>query len=69
MSHQFFFINATLDIIIFLSFSMFFCFRNELHAIVDEVYMLTVFDKSVTFHSVLSVDRYCVHLTSAWLLY
>ncbi|KAM3609498.1 uncharacterized protein V6R79_015855 [Siganus canaliculatus] len=30
--------------------------RNELHAIVDEVYMLTVFDESVTFHSVLSVD-------------
>lgn len=48
---------------------MFSCFRNELHAIVDEVYMLTVFDKSVTFHSVLSVDRYCVHLTSSWLLY
>ncbi|XP_061678495.1 1-aminocyclopropane-1-carboxylate synthase-like protein 1 isoform X3 [Syngnathoides biaculeatus] len=30
--------------------------RNELHAIVDEVYMLTVFDESVTFHSVLSLD-------------
>ncbi|XP_060932320.1 1-aminocyclopropane-1-carboxylate synthase-like protein 1 [Limanda limanda] len=30
--------------------------RNELHAIVDEVYMLTVFDESVTFHSVLSAD-------------
>ncbi|KAF0041298.1 1-aminocyclopropane-1-carboxylate synthase-like protein 1 [Scophthalmus maximus] len=30
--------------------------RNELHAIIDEVYMLTVFDESVTFHSVLSVD-------------
>lgn len=43
-------------------------FRNELHAIVDEVYMLTVFDESVTFHSVLSVDRYCVNLTSTWLL-
>lgn len=45
------------------------CFRNELHAIVDEVYMLTVFDESVTFHSVLSVDRYARNLTSAWLLY
>uniref|UniRef100_A0A665UUP4 Aminotransferase class I/classII large domain-containing protein n=1 Tax=Echeneis naucrates TaxID=173247 RepID=A0A665UUP4_ECHNA len=33
-----------------------FCKRNELHVIVDEVYMLTVFDKSVSFHSVLSVD-------------
>lgn len=30
--------------------------RNELHAIVDEVYMLTIFDESVTFRSVLSVD-------------
>ncbi|XP_029008960.1 1-aminocyclopropane-1-carboxylate synthase-like protein 1 [Betta splendens] len=30
--------------------------RNELHAIVDEVYMLTVFDESISFHSVLSVD-------------
>lgn len=45
------------------------CFRNELHAIVDEVYMLTVFDESVTFHSVLSIDRYCMNLTSAWLLH
>lgn len=36
-----------------------FCwFRHELHVIVDEVYMLTVFDESVTFHSVLSLDRY-----------
>lgn len=41
------------------------CFRNALHAIVDEVYMLTVFDESVTFQSVLSADRYCVNLTSA----
>lgn len=49
-----------------LTFSSFIsCFRNELHAIVDEVYMLTVFDESVTFHSVLSVDRYCVNLASA----
>lgn len=39
--------------------------RNELHAIIDELYMLTVFDESVTFHSVLSVDRYCMNLTSA----
>ncbi|XP_057693537.1 1-aminocyclopropane-1-carboxylate synthase-like protein 1 isoform X1 [Corythoichthys intestinalis] len=30
--------------------------RNELHAIVDEVYMLTVFDESVPFHSVLSLE-------------
>ncbi|KAM9377881.1 1-aminocyclopropane-1-carboxylate synthase-like protein 1 [Pholidichthys leucotaenia] len=30
--------------------------RHELHAIVDEVYMLTVFDESLTFHSVLSID-------------
>ncbi|KAM4733690.1 1-aminocyclopropane-1-carboxylate synthase-like protein 1 isoform 3-T3 [Anableps anableps] len=30
--------------------------RNELHAIIDEVYMLTVFDESVTFHSVLSIE-------------
>lgn len=29
---------------------------HELHAIVDEVYMLTVFDDSVPFHSVLSLD-------------
>lgn len=40
------------------------CFRNELHAIIDEVYMLTVFDESVTFHSVLSVDRYSMNLTT-----
>ncbi|KAG5273941.1 hypothetical protein AALO_G00157430 [Alosa alosa] len=31
--------------------------RHELHVIVDEVYMLTVFDEAVTFHSVLSLDR------------
>uniref|UniRef100_A0A3Q3XC79 Aminotransferase class I/classII large domain-containing protein n=1 Tax=Mola mola TaxID=94237 RepID=A0A3Q3XC79_MOLML len=30
--------------------------RYELHVIVDELYMLTVFDESVTFHSVLSAD-------------
>ncbi|KAM9352489.1 1-aminocyclopropane-1-carboxylate synthase-like protein 1 [Symphorus nematophorus] len=40
------------EMIAFLEFAK----RNELHAIVDEVYMLTVFDESVTFHSVLSVD-------------
>uniref|UniRef100_A0A7N8YMQ3 1-aminocyclopropane-1-carboxylate synthase homolog (Arabidopsis)(non-functional) n=1 Tax=Mastacembelus armatus TaxID=205130 RepID=A0A7N8YMQ3_9TELE len=40
------------EMITFLEFAK----RNELHAIVDEVYMLTVFDESVTFHSVLSVD-------------
>lgn len=33
-------------------------FRNELHAIVDEVYMLSVFDESVTFSSILSLKRY-----------
>lgn len=32
--------------------------RNELHAIVDEVYMLSVFGESVTFGSVLSLERY-----------
>ncbi|KAM4572544.1 1-aminocyclopropane-1-carboxylate synthase-like protein 1 [Odontesthes bonariensis] len=32
--------------------------RNELHAIVDEVYMLTVFDESVSFQSVLSVGSF-----------
>ncbi|KAG5839061.1 hypothetical protein ANANG_G00200930 [Anguilla anguilla] len=31
--------------------------RNELHAIVDEVYMLSVFDESASFQSVLSFDR------------
>ncbi|KAF6735565.1 1-aminocyclopropane-1-carboxylate synthase-like protein 1 [Oryzias melastigma] len=41
------------EMIAFLNFAK----RNELHAIVDEVYMLTVFDESVTFHSVLSIDR------------
>lgn len=40
-----------------LLFLFFCCFRNELHAIVDEVYMLTVFEESVTFCSVLSIDR------------
>ncbi|XP_028263486.1 1-aminocyclopropane-1-carboxylate synthase-like protein 1 [Parambassis ranga] len=40
------------DMIAFLEFAK----RNELHAIVDEVYMLTVFDESVTFRSVLSID-------------
>uniref|UniRef100_A0A673WTN5 1-aminocyclopropane-1-carboxylate synthase-like protein 1 n=1 Tax=Salmo trutta TaxID=8032 RepID=A0A673WTN5_SALTR len=30
--------------------------RHKLHAIVDEVYMLTVFEDTVTFHSVLSMD-------------
>lgn len=32
-------------------------FRNELHAIVDEVYMLSVFDESIKFVSVLSLER------------
>nr|XP_020470887.1 1-aminocyclopropane-1-carboxylate synthase-like protein 1 isoform X1 [Monopterus albus] len=40
------------EMIAFLEFAK----RNELHAIVDELYMLTVFDESVTFDSVLSVD-------------
>ncbi|XP_070763906.1 1-aminocyclopropane-1-carboxylate synthase-like protein 1 [Enoplosus armatus] len=40
------------EMIAFLEFAK----RNELHAVVDEVYMLTVFDESVTFHSVLSLD-------------
>uniref|UniRef100_A0A8C7XRG1 Aminotransferase class I/classII large domain-containing protein n=1 Tax=Oryzias sinensis TaxID=183150 RepID=A0A8C7XRG1_9TELE len=43
------------EMVAFLNFAK----RHELHAIVDEVYMLTVFDESVTFHSVLSIDRYC----------
>lgn len=51
--------------IFMLSSCLLSCFRNALHAIVDEVYMLTVFDESVTFQSVLSADRYCVNLTSA----
>ncbi|XP_014883943.1 1-aminocyclopropane-1-carboxylate synthase-like protein 1 [Poecilia latipinna] len=40
------------EMIAFLEFAK----RNDLHAIVDEVYMLTVFDESVTFHSVLSIE-------------
>uniref|UniRef100_A0A8C3B212 Aminotransferase class I/classII large domain-containing protein n=1 Tax=Cyclopterus lumpus TaxID=8103 RepID=A0A8C3B212_CYCLU len=40
------------EMIAFLEFAK----RNELHSIVDEVYMLTVFDEHVVFHSVLSVD-------------
>ncbi|KAM7396503.1 hypothetical protein PAMP_019538 [Pampus punctatissimus] len=40
------------EMIAFLEFAK----RNELHAIVDEVYMLTIFDEAVTFHSVLSID-------------
>ncbi|KAG8438372.1 hypothetical protein GDO86_008886 [Hymenochirus boettgeri] len=31
--------------------------RHSLHVIVDEVYMLSVFDESTTFHSVLSLDK------------
>ncbi|KAM6143300.1 LOW QUALITY PROTEIN: putative inactive 1-aminocyclopropane-1-carboxylate synthase-like protein 2 [Erethizon dorsatum] len=30
--------------------------RNELHVVIDEIYMLSVFDDSVTFHSVLSLE-------------
>uniref|UniRef100_A0A3Q2QGZ3 1-aminocyclopropane-1-carboxylate synthase homolog (Arabidopsis)(non-functional) n=1 Tax=Fundulus heteroclitus TaxID=8078 RepID=A0A3Q2QGZ3_FUNHE len=40
------------EMIAFLEFAK----RNQLHTIVDEVYMLTVFDESVTFHSVLSME-------------
>ncbi|XP_053243555.1 1-aminocyclopropane-1-carboxylate synthase-like protein 1 [Podarcis raffonei] len=32
--------------------------RHELHVIVDEIYMLSVFDDSATFHSVLEMDRF-----------
>ncbi|XP_068458379.1 1-aminocyclopropane-1-carboxylate synthase-like protein 1 isoform X2 [Clinocottus analis] len=39
------------EMIAFLEFAK----RNELHSIVDEVYMLTVFDEPVAFHSVLSI--------------
>lgn len=31
--------------------------RYNLHVIIDEIYMLSVFDESVTFHSVLSIER------------
>lgn len=31
--------------------------RNSLHVIVDEIYMLSVFDESATFHSVLSLEK------------
>ncbi|XP_068254695.1 1-aminocyclopropane-1-carboxylate synthase-like protein 1 isoform X2 [Nyctibius grandis] len=31
--------------------------RHELHVIVDEIYMLSVFDESASFHSVLGMDR------------
>lgn len=40
------------EMIAFLEFAK----RNELHSIVDEIYMLTIFDESVAFHSVLSID-------------
>lgn len=40
------------EMIAFLEFAK----RQELHAIVDEIYMLTVFDESFTFRSVLSLD-------------
>ncbi|KAM9855065.1 1-aminocyclopropane-1-carboxylate synthase-like protein 1 [Aulostomus maculatus] len=39
------------EMIAFLEFAK----RNELHVIVDEVYMLTVFDESIKFYSVLSM--------------
>ncbi|KAG5839062.1 hypothetical protein ANANG_G00200940 [Anguilla anguilla] len=39
------------------SFTLTWTARNELHAIVDEVYMLSVFDESASFRSVLSFDR------------
>ena len=44
------------------------CLRHKLHAIVDEVYMLTVFEDTVTFHSVLSMDRYDAHAHKICLL-
>lgn len=31
--------------------------RYHLHVIIDEIYMLTVFDEAITFHSVLSIER------------
>lgn len=31
--------------------------RHELHVIMDEVYMLTVFDEAVEYRSVLSLER------------
>ncbi|XP_072291273.1 1-aminocyclopropane-1-carboxylate synthase-like protein 1 [Eucyclogobius newberryi] len=40
------------EIIAFLEFAK----RNELHVIVDEVYMLTVFDESAVFSSVLNLE-------------
>lgn len=40
------------EMIAFLQFAK----KNEIHAIVDELYMLTIFDESVTFQSVLSLD-------------
>ena len=41
--------------------------RYELHAIVDEVYMLTIFQDKVTFESVLGMDRYCIILNLLYL--
>lgn len=32
-------------------------YRHELHVVVDEIYMLSVFDESARFHSVLSLER------------
>ncbi|XP_034032725.1 1-aminocyclopropane-1-carboxylate synthase-like protein 1 isoform X2 [Thalassophryne amazonica] len=40
------------EMIAFLEFAK----RNELHAIINEVYMLSIFDESVTFHNVLSIN-------------
>lgn len=31
--------------------------RYSLHVIIDEIYMLSVFDESITFHSILSMER------------
>uniref|UniRef100_A0A8C9Q4P0 Aminotransferase class I/classII large domain-containing protein n=1 Tax=Spermophilus dauricus TaxID=99837 RepID=A0A8C9Q4P0_SPEDA len=31
--------------------------RHNLHVIIDEIYMLSVFDESIKFHSVLSIER------------
>lgn len=32
-------------------------FRYELHVMVDEIYMLSVFEESARYHSVLSLER------------
>ncbi|XP_072278300.1 1-aminocyclopropane-1-carboxylate synthase-like protein 1 isoform X2 [Pyxicephalus adspersus] len=46
-------IYSTSEMLDFLEFAK----RHSLHVIVDEIYMLSVFDESSTFHSVLSFDK------------